>query len=345
MPPKRRAAPTKKQVAAVPSTSTTLATSSEFPPGYGDIEIQSSDNIIISFHRDPLTQVSPVFKDMLSTPHPENRIPVVLEEASATIEDLLSYIDSNKEPRPLTKENIMPFFEATTKYRARKIVTKVEKMALNKKGPLHKLSAETPMFILSIAEKFRLPKLGALAMNQAIKAKKEKVCTTEYPLSPLNYVQIMEARTERATWLLDKVIGAIEGRFRYEIDLPADELEDFYYYYQPMKKRKPKHPEQTVHCEDCTQMIMYGLVHIGPVVYAEPNWYALLTDFSRYMGLEKCKECGSGLRQDVWDELVRIFGSWPWHKAKLSAFNDLRAEVLALESTGVPLHSLMNHVE
>ncbi|CAG8513812.1 12918_t:CDS:1 [Acaulospora colombiana] len=342
MPPKKRTAPKRKQAAAI-VPSTTFATSSEFPPGYGNIEILSSDNIIISFHCNSLTRVSPVFKEMLSTQdlnNVESGTPLVLEETAATIEHFLSHIEPTKVSQSLEVKSFMPFLETAAKYQASRIIAKVEKMATTKGGPLEYLALVAPMLLLSAAEKFRLPNLGAFAMSRVLQAAKEKVFTSKYPISAMTYVQIMEGRAERATWLLNKVIETMQDRFLFEADLPTSEAEDFYYYHQPIKKRKPKDPEHTRHCEECTEKILRGLIYIGPHVHTEPNWGSLLFDLAWYLGQAQCKDCGSGLRQDIKQEISRLDDSRPLHKTSLSAFTALRAEVLALESLPVYVRSL-----
>jgi hypothetical protein len=343
--PKKRTAPTKKRQAPIlPSTTNNLvlSTSSEFPPGYGDIEIHSSDGIVISFQRNVLTRVSPVFKEMLSST--ENGNVLILTEPATLIEHFLSFIDTEKKPQPFSKDTIVPFLEATTKYRTTKIVTKVEKMATGKKDPLQALCKEEPMFILSIAERFRLPKLGAAAMAQAIKAPREKVLTTEYPISPTSFVQIMEQRGERAAWLHNKVWGAIKARGDFEGELPDSEPEYRpFILYDPSKepKPKPKDPEHTAHCEDCSNMLLGAIIFVGASLHTEPSWWFVLFEMCRFMRRDKCEECGANWREESWDELSRMFGNRERsRKTRLQAFRTLRDDVISLESTPVPLRSL-----
>src|SRR4051794_16726640 len=73
--------------------------SENFPPGYGDLQIETCDNIIFHFPRFLLSHASPVFKDMFEIgpdKKPEQETPLIVSEDSQAIDLLLLYIDPAK---------------------------------------------------------------------------------------------------------------------------------------------------------------------------------------------------------------------------------------------------------
>ncbi|PVG01574.1 hypothetical protein CPB86DRAFT_781376 [Serendipita vermifera] len=181
--------------------------SPEFPPGYGDFNIQSSDNVVFSFPRGVLSHALPVFKDMFTfggADTSENQRPLVITENAATINQLLLYLDPLKEPAELTAETVPPFLEAAIKYQVPEMQERFERMAIGKDGQLQGLFAEEPMLVLSVAERFNLTKIVAIAMSAIAKAHQDRVFTTKYPLTPLTLMQIMELRTERGRLLSEQ---------------------------------------------------------------------------------------------------------------------------------------------
>jgi hypothetical protein len=324
-------------------------TSYEFPPGYGDINIQSSNGIVISFHRDVLTRESPVFKEMLSSSETKSDTPLTLPEPSTTIEHLLSFIDPKKVPRPLTKDTIVRLLDATKKYQVAKVIAEFEDMAANPRGGLHSLCAREPMLILSLAERFGMRRLGAFTMAQAIKAHQDKVCTAEYPVSRTAYAQLMKERAQRVTWLSDKVNDAINRMFLVEKKLsrprPKTKNEPrILLASEQLKYLEHKDAERTRHCENCSDSLIRSLMFMASRLPIEPSWSSLLLVLNKDMGGWKCPTCGSHFREDALDEYRRLNTAPvpPPQPTKLQAFSDLRDDVLYMESTPVPLRSLLN---
>lgn len=107
--------------------------SADFPPGYGDFEIQSSDNTVFSFPRGVLSHASPVFKDMFTFGDAntgDNQKPLVVTEDSTTIRNLLLYLDPLKESVELTKDTVGPFLEVAMKYQIPEIPERIDRVEL-----------------------------------------------------------------------------------------------------------------------------------------------------------------------------------------------------------------------
>jgi hypothetical protein len=141
--------------------------SGDFPPGYGDFSIQSSDRMVFSVPRSILSHASPVFRDMFTfgDPNTGNQVPLVVTEDASTIGQFLLYLDPLKEPVELTKDNVSSFLEVTTKYQFPNIEERFERIILGKDGQLQGIYAEEPLLILSLAEKLNLPKIGSIIMK------------------------------------------------------------------------------------------------------------------------------------------------------------------------------------
>jgi hypothetical protein len=90
--------------------------SSDFPSGYGDFELKSSDNVIFSFPCGLLAHVSPIFKDMFALGDPNQKEPLPLTENAEAIRQFLLYIDPLKESPKLTTGSMTAFVEVAKKY-------------------------------------------------------------------------------------------------------------------------------------------------------------------------------------------------------------------------------------
>lgn len=72
-----------------------LKISSHFPKGYGDLAIQSSDDVVCYFPGPILGHMSEVFRDMLSLGGSNecNKVPIKVTEPIAILELFLTHVD------------------------------------------------------------------------------------------------------------------------------------------------------------------------------------------------------------------------------------------------------------
>jgi hypothetical protein len=168
----------------------TLRISKDFPEGYGDILLQSSDAENFHFPSFLLAYSSPVFKDMFElapkankdvgeqTQEQKRRDPIVLSEDAVTIRGFLLHIDPLKIPLPIRKGTIKPLLEAARKYQLSTVLQwferEVEKavnttrVASQERKPLIE---QDPLFVLSLATEYGaqelIPKAILAAVNGA----------------------------------------------------------------------------------------------------------------------------------------------------------------------------------
>ncbi|KAG8805655.1 hypothetical protein FRC18_006547 [Serendipita sp. 400] len=103
---------------------TDLRDSEEFPVGYGDIRLISSDQVIFHFQQWLLMYMSPVFKDMFTigdAKESSNPPSVTLSEDSKTISMILRFIDPMKDNPALEFTILSHLLEAARKYQFGKI--------------------------------------------------------------------------------------------------------------------------------------------------------------------------------------------------------------------------------
>ncbi|CAG8513848.1 12920_t:CDS:2, partial [Acaulospora colombiana] len=346
-------------MAAVP-----VECSSEFPPGYGDFNIQSSDNVVFSFPRGVLSHALPMFKDMFAfgdAETSENQIPLIISENATTINQLLLYLDPLKDPAELTAETVHPKFKSKTsnansvfarfsyhyqqvfdvccvwevaiKYQVPGMQQRFEKMVIGKDRNLQGLFAQEPMLVLSVAEKFNLSKIGDITMSFVARAPQDRVFTTKYPLTPLTVMQIMELRTERGRLLSEKFQGYLKDKsvsVKYGGSHPKHH--DIFY-------------ENSESSDDClydgqaegAQRTRLG-IHVALRMYLEPSWSAVVLEVASMP--QKCSTCQSTLLEDLSSGLHNPEGMQEGNEANLQKeynFNRLKKEILSLEALPIPL--------
>ncbi|PVG01577.1 hypothetical protein CPB86DRAFT_781378 [Serendipita vermifera] len=308
----------------------------------GNVVLISSDRVHFDSDANLLKRSSHAWKRSLLAPCKGSMTLLSFKEPATTIRHFLSFIDPKMKPEPLAKYNIVPLLEMAQKFEVHKVMDAIEKMETDKKGPLRNLCTEDPMFVLSIVKKFCLPKLGSVAMAEAIRAQGDLVRTSEYDIDIITREQVAEECEGRAIWLSRKVSDAFIERLRFEGELPAFDSEPPISQGQPTKQGNSKDPENTRHCKRCSNLITRACDVIEFHIKVEPEWGALLFEMARLLGREVCSQCDSNLRQDVWDELHRLHMApfAPLRKTRVSAFSTLRVEVMSVESAPVALRSL-----
>lgn len=229
--------------------------STEFPSGYGDLELKLSDNVIFSFPRGILAHVSPVFKDMFSIGDTnDQREPLALTEASNTIKEFLLYIDPLKYSRGFTLDTVESLLEAATKYKVAAMVEIFEKWAV--RGPsyiyiYHDTSGPSerddsypiksnPMLFLSLAERFDFSEIGGISIRDAVLADKTCISISKYPLGCTTTIQLMELRIERIKILTEKLGRSIRAEM--------DKIQPRWGSSLPSQSRQTHHPPPSAFC-------------------------------------------------------------------------------------------------
>ncbi|KAG8796927.1 hypothetical protein FRC17_007904, partial [Serendipita sp. 399] len=102
--------------------------SEEFPAGYGDFNLVSSDGVVFSISRTFLSYVSPIFRDMLELGHNEIELQVV--EGSKILDQFLRFFDPLKNLLHIEWETVDALLEAARKYQVERIFTYWEQQVL-----------------------------------------------------------------------------------------------------------------------------------------------------------------------------------------------------------------------
>jgi hypothetical protein len=301
--------------------------STNFPHGYGNFEVISSDNVIFSFPRGVLEHVSPVFKDMFAigiTEELNREGPLPLVEHAETIEGFLLYIDPLKDTPDFTIDSAVSLVEAATKYQVPRMVDAFEKWAKKTKSGCAAMKTEPALF-LSIAERFCLPEIGATAMASIAKADKTCVSLSKYPLTTMTIVQIMEVRAKRAHYLVEELEKFIKSKIP---DIKP-------------KQQNPRNQEPAMGSQFC--LVCFKALHdllIRTVIrlQEDPSWSSFLSEGSNRVGLD-CRGCGTNLWSEICYKrsnlLSNLLASPDW-----VAFDRVEAQVRAVEVAPIPLRSL-----
>ncbi|CAG8513831.1 12919_t:CDS:1 [Acaulospora colombiana] len=320
-----------------------IQTSSEFPTGYGDFEILSSDNVAFSFPSGILAHVSPVFKDMFSIgSNNTNRHEALrLNDDAATIKQLLLFNDPLREPVSISKDTAIPFLEAAMKYQVSRMLSTFEKWALSMDNQSHYLHKEDIMMILSLAEKYRLQELGSAVMCHVIRAKKAAIFSKIHTLSLTTSVQVLENRIERTEWLVKKFLEFIK------VPLSAVEKRLAEINENPHSRSSNPSPWHTAAvratrdqiCSACLARSHGLILSVITRLHSEPSWQALTSE-TQNLNTE-CQKCETNL----WDIITggnSNGATFPrsFYDAQ-SQWRALREEVARVESEKIPLKSLI----
>ncbi|KAG8760964.1 hypothetical protein FRC14_000565 [Serendipita sp. 396] len=196
---------------------TDLRDSEEFPAGYGDIQLISSDRAIFHFQQWLLMYMSPVFKDMFTIGDAKggnNPPSVTLSEDSKTISMVLRFIDPMKDNPTLDFTILPPLLEAARKYQFGKINDWVTSW-LNGNDPAVEATATQfnaleAIELLEVGTTFNVPRLSQLALRVLIKAPAHDVFVPQLAKSEM-FQYLMKLRAKRIDWFR-KVLKKLLGR-------------------------------------------------------------------------------------------------------------------------------------
>ncbi|KAG8760963.1 hypothetical protein FRC14_000564 [Serendipita sp. 396] len=204
---------------------TDLRNSEEFPVGYGDIQLTSSDRVIFHFQQWLLIYMSPVFKDMLmigDAKESSNPPSVTLSEDSKTISMFLRFIDPMKDNPALDFTILSQLLEAARKYQFGKIKDWVASW-LNGSDPAMEATAtqfstKQAIELLEVGTTFDVPRLSQLALRILIKAPAHELFVSKLARSEMfeHLMKIRSKRIDRLQQLLKLVLcgGATPRRVR-----------------------------------------------------------------------------------------------------------------------------------
>lgn len=142
--------------------------STNFPPGYGDFALQSSDGVICHFPRYLLAYISGFFKDLFDLPNSDSGpTPLLLTEPSQMVELLLSHMDTKIRVQSINPNTIVDLLEAARKYQVPTIGEWFEAEIKHKRVPLAgdvsvtNLLLDNPLLTLHCAWRFNLQLLDS----------------------------------------------------------------------------------------------------------------------------------------------------------------------------------------
>ncbi|KAG8812829.1 hypothetical protein FRC17_001803 [Serendipita sp. 399] len=187
-----------------------IGTSHEFPEGYGDFKLVSSNNVTFYFPKFLLSYQSSVFEGMFaagaSSANQSNELR--LTEDSGTLECLLRYLDPKKRSVPPTVDNVRPLLEASRKYDIPLIAELWEEqlMAQWRGVPASDELISRPMECLAIASQFNLDQLTRFALRELLKAPLEKF-TTDIIFESRTFLHLMKLRANRIDWFEGKFVA------------------------------------------------------------------------------------------------------------------------------------------
>jgi hypothetical protein len=142
-----------------------------FPGGYGDFAVQSSDGVIFHFPQFLLSFVSPVFRDMYEMGNNATNSEILkLTEDAETLDLLFQFIDPTKEPPRLIWETVVKFMDAADKYQVNGVLSWFQKEAELEAS--RKNSIGYPLICFEVAARFNLKDLINLAARDLIKSPK-----------------------------------------------------------------------------------------------------------------------------------------------------------------------------
>jgi hypothetical protein len=163
------------QPAANATSSTTqdeLRYSINFPQGYGDFALKSSDGWIFHFSQFLLSHASPVFKDMYEIGKGATNDEILcLTEDANTVATLLLFIDPAKNTWPLSWSTVESFLGAADKYQVLGAVDwfKREVQAAILQCRNLEYALQHPMLCLGLSIRYKLPDISRFALRELIK--------------------------------------------------------------------------------------------------------------------------------------------------------------------------------
>lgn len=158
--------------------------SSKFPEGYGNLAIQSSDDVVCYFPGPLLTHTSTVFRDMFEMPKPgaeasSSDSHVKITEPVKILETFLTHLDPNVLTPSINPATIKDLLCMADKYQATKILRWFKQEARVRRSDSEAKTVGAPFMIthpiicLSVATQFNFQHIGRIALREL------STCSTE----------------------------------------------------------------------------------------------------------------------------------------------------------------------
>ncbi|PVF93747.1 hypothetical protein CPB86DRAFT_876900 [Serendipita vermifera] len=190
---------------AQPSTNPLPPFSEEFPQGYGDLILSSSDGVIFHFPSFLLSHASPVFRDMYRLGEgTQNQEALNLTEDHLTLERFLCHIDPVKDVPHLDWDRVPGVLQAAEKYQVNSIFKWFEREVSLSMTATHYPTLPNPMLYFTLVRRYDLRVTEKLALRQLIKCPLSEITGSPHVDSSLlkgTYI----LRISRSQWLMDVI--------------------------------------------------------------------------------------------------------------------------------------------
>jgi hypothetical protein len=151
--------------------------SSKFPEGYGDLAIQSSDDVVCYFPGPILTHTSTVFRDMFEMPKPgteegSSESLVNITEPVKILEAFLAHLDPSTLTPSIDPDTIKGLLFMADKYQVTKIIHWFEQEVMhfraNSEAEIvdRPFALAHPIICLSVARQFNFQHIGKIAFRE-----------------------------------------------------------------------------------------------------------------------------------------------------------------------------------
>jgi len=314
-------------MAATKATATTdirPTDSKEFPQGYGDFILQSSDHVLFYFSPAILAYVSPFFKDMFaisnhaSSPAAiNNEQPLVMEEDALTLSLLLRHVDPLKESPPIDATTISRLIRAANKYQIDSVIQWFSKQvfstpqmilleppSINNKywRDIKWFSAResafiyiNPLLVLSISEQWCLDQVSRRALQVLAAAPSTTLQIDGVATSYNMFRHILKLREQRISWYQERVE---QCRSKFPVD------------------RRSK-------CPECRVGFIEWILICTRSIQSTPGWDSIRHSKSSLdKECEACKKAG-------------FHASWSWNSRKFDwaiDFDGWERDAMAMEA-------------
>ena len=186
-------------------------TSKVFSAGYGDLELISSDSVVVfHFPRFLLSHMSPIFNDMFAIAEDNSSSSscpqITMTEDSKTLEAFLGFLDPKKRTSNIDTAILPQLLEVGRKYEVPQIGEWWESQISVTKEPTQAMSFVLlqPMTSLIFAFRYGLKDTARLALRELVKAPVSDLYTS-MPLETTLLSQLLKLRQKRIDWFQAKI--------------------------------------------------------------------------------------------------------------------------------------------
>ncbi|KAG8760957.1 hypothetical protein FRC14_000558 [Serendipita sp. 396] len=190
--------------------------SDDFPPGYGDLQIVSSDGVIFHFHRWLLEYMSPVLRNMLRTAEINNRggrlQDFKIQEYSTDLTNLLKFFDPKMMNPTLDYGTLTNMLDLGARYEITKLIDWIKTWMSDNLDEFFTFNNDmyTALDLFKLAKRFRMKKLAQGAFRVLIKAPNAEVDMYVKHHMPDDYYKLLVGlRHNRVKWFQEEIKGML----------------------------------------------------------------------------------------------------------------------------------------